>query len=182
MENQRIQSLPNHIPKYKRYLCPALVSSVRIFKIWSFKSDQRLNKHSYCYQPGFLAFPHQQKLIRGQIRNSGKGLLGLLPQHGGMKTSSRFPCLLALWVRVSWFLKWGKSSSVSGVRPEGWLRWFARPYMVLSAAGIHRLLLLLLTPWFCSWLFRSGSWSFFFGLFLTCCPYFAPTAGAHGSF
>lgn len=49
-----------------------------------------------CYQPGFLAsFLNQQKLIRGQKRNSGKAFLRSLLQQRGAKTNYRFPCLLA---------------------------------------------------------------------------------------
>ena len=53
-----------------------------------------------------------------------------------------------------------------GVRPEGWLSGLPTPLVVLSAGGMRSTLLLLLTPYFCSWLFRSGSWGFFFLVFL----------------
>ena len=44
----------------------------------------------------FLAsFLNQQKLIRGQKRNSGKAFLRSLLQQRGAKTNYRFPCLLA---------------------------------------------------------------------------------------
>ena len=46
------------------------------------------------YWPGFLAFPNQQKLIRGQTWDSGKALLGSLLQYQGARTSNRFPYLL----------------------------------------------------------------------------------------
>ena len=39
-------------------------------------------------------------------------------------------------------------------------------YVVLCAGGMHNTVLLLLTPCFCSWLFRSGSWAFS-GLFVS---------------
>ena len=52
-----------------------------------------------------------------------------------------------------------------GVRPEGWLSGLPTPLVVLSAGGMRSTLLLLLTPYFCSWLFRSGSWGFFFWSF-----------------
>ena len=38
-----------------------------------------------------LGLLNQQKLIRGQMRNSGKALLGLLLQQEGEKTNNRFP-------------------------------------------------------------------------------------------
>ena len=57
--------------------------------------------------PGFFTFPNQWKLTRGQIRNSGKALLGALLQYecvcvcgggGGQwkigRTNNRFPDLL----------------------------------------------------------------------------------------
>ena len=36
----------------------------------------------------------EQKLIRGQTRNSRKALLGLMLQHKGAETNNRLPCLL----------------------------------------------------------------------------------------
>ena len=36
---------------------------------------------------------NQQKLLRGQMRNSGKALLGLMLQHEGVRTRNRFPYL-----------------------------------------------------------------------------------------
>ena len=54
--------------------------------------------HTGCYK----MFPtrvvvclHQQKLITGQIRNSGKALLRPLLQQGGARTNSSFSCLLS---------------------------------------------------------------------------------------
>lgn len=38
-----------------------------------------------CYQSGFLAFFNQWKLIGGQIRNSGKALLGAPAATGGKR-------------------------------------------------------------------------------------------------
>ena len=54
-----------------------------------------------------------------------------------------------------------------GVRLQGWLRWFAHPFVVLSAGGFTLLLLLTLQ--------KSGSWVvfFFFG-FVSFGPEFAP--------
>ena len=48
-----------------------------------------------------LGLVNQQKLIRGQTRNSGKALLGYLLQQGAERTNNRLPCLLTE-VRVSW--------------------------------------------------------------------------------
>ena len=47
-----------------------------------------------CYQTGFLAsFLDQQKLIRGQKRNSGKAFLRSLLQQRGAITNNRFTCI-----------------------------------------------------------------------------------------
>ena len=62
-----------------------------------------------------------------------------------------------------------------GVRPEGWLRCFAHP---LGGAGCRGACTV---PCFSSQLFRSGSWGFF-GLFVSFCPEFAPTAHARNYF
>jgi len=43
---------------------------------------------------------------------------------------------------------------------RGWLRHFAHPSGGVECRGMLRTLLLLLTPSFCSWLFRSGSRGF----------------------
>ena len=74
-----------------------------------------------------LALLSQKKLMRGPRGNSGKAVLGLLLQQGGVRTSNRFPCSL--------FHKVGRAVSLGrvrvgvcpGVRQEGWLRWFAHP-------------------------------------------------------
>ena len=65
--------------------------------------------------------------MRGQTRNSGKGLLELLRPQEGAETSNRFPCSLP---------KEGRAGSLYGVRvgtgpgvgPEGCLRWLAHPF------------------------------------------------------
>ena len=59
------------------------------------------------YRPRFLD-SNQQKLIRGQMRNSGKALLGLVLRQEGVKTNHKFPCSLLGWMGVSRSLKWGK--------------------------------------------------------------------------
>ena len=61
-----------------------------------------------------LAFPNQQKLTRGQTRNSGKALLGSLLQQRRVGTSNRFPFLLISSERgVIWFLICGEGKCVS---------------------------------------------------------------------
>ena len=59
-----------------------------------------------------------------------------------------------------------------GVGPQGWLRWLATPLVVPSAGGTCSTLLLLPTPSFCSWLFRSRNqdFFFFFGLLISVSP------------
>ena len=118
-----------------------------------------LLKCPYWCRPGFLAFPNQQKLTRGQTRISGKALLGLLQAQEGAKTSNRFPCSLP---ERGWacFLHGVRVGLCSGVGPEGWLRCFAHPLVVLCTRGVRSTRLLFLTPCFCSVLFRSGSWVF----------------------
>ena len=44
---------------------------------------------------------NQQKLLRDQMRNSGKALLGLMLQHEGVKTVNRFPDLLPEWKQAA---------------------------------------------------------------------------------
>ena len=67
------------------------------------------------------------------------------------------------------------------VRLEEWLRWFGIPLVVLSARGmcstllLPDTLLLLLTPYLCSQLFRSGSWIL---VFLYLVHKFAPVTHA----
>ena len=48
---------------------------------------------SKYHQPEFLAFLSQQKLIRGQTRNSGKALLGSLLQRRGRENKQQIPLL-----------------------------------------------------------------------------------------
>ena len=115
-----------------------------------------------------------RNLIRGRTRNSGKVLLGSLLQQGWARTSNRFPCsprrgklVPYMGVRVGVY---------PGVGPKGWLR-FAHPFVVLCAGGMPSTLLLLPTSCFCSWLFRSGSWSF-----CIFWPEFAPTGHAQQLF
>ena len=97
----------------------------------------------------------QAMLYRGPCfsRKQNKQQVPLLIPQGGV---SSFP---KIWVRA------GVSP---GVELEGWLRWFVRPFVVLSAErhiqypalGSH-------TQYFCSRLFRNGSWlGFFFFLYI----------------
>ena len=124
--------------------------------------------HSHCYWSGFVVFLNEQKLPRGQTRNSGKVLS---QQQGVSKNKEQIP-LLAPQQEASWFLSWvegrGMSRAWAGgvayvVCPPCLLGWLQR--------GINSILLLLLKPWFCSlfcsWLFR-GSWVFY--LIVSYCP------------
>ena len=71
-------------------------------------------------------------------------------------------CLLAPWSggQGACSVYGARVGQCSAVRSQGCLRWSANPSGVLSAGGMHNTLLLLLTPSFCSGLFRSGSWVF----------------------
>lgn len=62
------------------------------------------------------AFLNQLKLIKGHV---SKALLGPLGQPGGAKISKNFPCSLAPWVVLSWFLTWVRVGAGPGVVPEG---------------------------------------------------------------
>lgn len=83
--------------------------------------------------PRVLGFLNQQELIKGQLRNSGTSLLGLMLQHKEAKTGNRYPfsphegepagSLRGVRVGVS-----------PAVGPEGWLRRSARP-LVAACAG-----------------------------------------------
>ena len=124
----------------------------------------------YCYWLGFLAFLNQWRLIRGQTRNSGMASLGPLQQQRGVKTSDTFPCSFPEegWAGSSQpgegrGVSWAWVREVAGLP----LRWC----WVQGSCAV---------PCFCSWLFRSGSWVF--GLFVSCCPEFVPSAHVHGYF
>ena len=58
----------------------------------------------------------------------------------------------------------------SGVRPEGWLRWFAHSFGDVACGGMHGTLLLLLD-------LQSGSWGFRYSCILlsVICPNFTST-------
>ena len=64
---------------------------------------------------GLLDFTKQWKLTRGQIRNSGKILLG----QGGSRANIRVPCLLSPQACSLYGVRVG---IWPGVRPEGWHR------------------------------------------------------------
>ena len=60
-----------------------------------------------------------------------------------------------------------------GVGLQGWLRWLAHPVGGAECRGHVQYLLLLPTPSFCSWLFRSHNQDFFWSFhifFLIICP------------
>lgn len=80
-------------------------SSVRTLSVFSGGDDLILLKagagikyklRTLCVVMWVLGHFNQQKVIRGQMRNAGKGLLGLglVLQQKGVKTSNRCPCLL----------------------------------------------------------------------------------------
>ena len=94
-----------------------------------------------------LGFIHQQKLIRGQTRNSGKALLGA----AGNENNSQVPLLSPLVGGK--LLPYGRLGQRCG------LGGLPTPLVVLNAGIMHG------STWFCSSLLRSGSW--IFGLFVS---------------
>ena len=75
---------------------------------------------------------------------------------------------------ASWFLTWGESRGVSRGRAGGWLRCFAPPIGGVVYRGSVQY------P-----AFAPGSSEVavgLFGLFVSCCPEFAPTAHARSYF
>ena len=73
-------------------------------------------------------------------------------------------------------LKWMRKGAGLGLDRRGGLGGFLTPWVVLSTADMHRTLLLLLTLSFA--LSSSEVAGRLFGLFISYCPYFAPTAHA----
>ena len=96
-----------------------------------------------------LGLFNQQKLIRGQVRNSGKSLMRLKLQQEGAKTSNRCSCLLPAC---------GVGGRRAGSGHKGGLRWSA--LMVLCAGIMLSILILLLAP---------QKWQLVCGLFVSYC-------------
>ena len=96
-----------------------------------------------CSTSGFLVFPNQQKLTRGQTRNLGKALSGSRLQYGGVRTSNMLLCLPPHWERVNWFLTWDESRNMSRGPVERGLVGLLTPLLVLSVGGLLSTLLLL---------------------------------------
>ena len=98
---------------------------------------------------------NQYKSIRGQTSNSGKALLG--PSSSTRQRNEQvlllLPCLLAQGMQVASFycVRVGVCSEVG---LEGWLRWAAHSFGGICAEILCSTLLLLLTPSFCSLLFK----------------------------
>ena len=99
-----------------------------------------------------LGLLNQKKLIRGQMRNSDKTLLGLELQHEGAKTITG---------PLACSLRGGRAGPLNGVRVGGGVQGSGRrgglgclptPLVVLCAGCMCSTLLLLQTPYFC-WVF-----------------------------
>ena len=126
--------------------------------------------------PGFFAFPNQWKLTRGQIRNSGKALLGprcSVCRGGGSggageETTGSLTCLFP--ARRGSLSLYGVGMWV-GMCPGVWRRsglgGLPTPRVMQCAGDMGRNLLLLLTLGFCSRLLKGNR---FFGLFAKICP------------
>lgn len=85
-----------------------------------------------------------------------QGFMGSLLQHGVVRTSNRFPCLLASWGGSTLVPYRGvEVETCPGMDLEGWLRCLPVPVVVLHAGGMPSTLLLLPIQCFCSWLFKS---------------------------
>ena len=109
-----------------------------------------------------LELLNQQKLVRGQMRNSGKSLLGLVLEHEEAKTGNRCPCLLPELGRVgeSSSLKWAADRR----RTMGWARGLASkvcPPLRQSCMQVWCTVPCSGSPYF-----RVGSWVF--SLFVSC--------------
>ena len=63
-----------------------------------------------------------------------------------------------------------------GVGPRGWLRWSAHPFGGAECRGHAQY------PAFAPGSSEVAAGVVFFGLFVSCCPEFAPTAHAHSYF
>ena len=83
-----------------------------------------------------LGLLNQKKLIRGQMRNSDKTLLGLELQHEGAKTITG-PLACSLRGGASWSLKWGEgrggssgpARGVGCVQGSGTVSCFCSPHL-----------------------------------------------------
>ena len=144
---------------------------------WCFHSG------NYWYWPGFLAFLNQWKLTGGQTRNSGIRLyLGFCAgcRSEWKQITRSVAHLLPKW-GTSLFLVWGEGRGVfSG---GGWLRWFCPPFRWCWVQWGHaQYLLFLVTPRFCSWLFRNGIFFFLFAFFVSFGPKFASNVHAQDCF
>ena len=96
-----------------------------------------------------------------RISQSQTRLSLLTLKQGGARANNRFLCMPTPQRKQSLFLIWGEGRvCVQGSSWGGWLRRFAHPSGGVECRGTLRTLLLLLTPSFCSWLFRSGSRGF----------------------
>ena len=122
-----------------------------------------------------LGLLNQQKLIRGQTRNSGKTLLGpLLQQSRGEQI-----ILLAYSPKGGAVFPYREQGQecVQGLVRRGGLGGLPIAVVVLSAGGMCSTLPLLPTPCLCSQISRRGSWSFCILLSIICpnctsCSYF----------
>ena len=116
-----------------------------------------------CYQPGPLVFHNQWKLIRP--KKFRQGFPGAPLQQSGVKTSNKFPCFLPTWERAG-PLHPARAGVGPGVRPESRLRRLTHPPL----GDVYRERVE--GP-----AFASGSLGVAvvcFGLFVSCCPQFAP--------
>ena len=110
--------------------------------------------------------PQSIEIDQRPDKKSDKALLGPLPQQGEGRTSNMFPCLLTPRGGQTDSLHGGEGRGVS----RGWAGRVAQvvcpPLCGVVCRGMCSTLPLLQTPYFCSLLFRSGSWAFWVFLYL----------------
>ena len=67
------------------------------------------------------------EIAKGQMRNSGRALLGLLLQHEEAETSTVALIHPPAGRGLSWSLKWDERGTDWWIRLKGWLGWSAHP-------------------------------------------------------
>ena len=119
-----------------------------------------LSLEQFCYRP--WSWPLSSSDCWEVWQETQARFYGPLLQQRGVKTSNRFSCWVIPWKRESWFLMGWEYRWVQELGQMGGLGSVPTFFVVLCAGVMHSTLLLLLTPWYCPELFRSGHWSFSF--------------------
>ena len=111
---------------------------------------------SFCNRPEFLAslVNRNWQEARQEIQ---EGFIGALPQQEGARTSNGFPCSLAS--ELAPYMRWGSAQ-------RGGFRGLPTAFGGVECRELALYAAFTLDPWFCSQLFRSGSWGFWSFCFL----------------